>query len=202
MDTYQESKLIFPFSSLLYNLYFLNTSLLSNKSEFLFFLNYKTVPFPEKNNISPSLASSYSVFTCIEVGQLVVNVHQAVSTNISLASIGISFKFFPGRLGNRDVVVLEPDLSRLIIDVGPVVPRVCLSFVNKDCVQAIRHLQVRKRSPCQVKAKSSDRGLRDENSRVYPTIRPKKTTHLHVCLMQGSHQQNILLIQDELKKTQ
>ena len=118
----------------------------------IFFCNYKIVPFPEKYKVSASLASAHSVFTCTEVGQLVVNVHQAVRTNVSLAPVGISLKFLPGGLGNRDVVVLEPDLPRLIVDVGPVVSRVCLSFVNQHCMQAIRHLQVRERSLCQLKA--------------------------------------------------
>lgn len=85
------------------------------------------------------------------VRQLVINVHQTVSTDVSQAPIGVSFEFFPGRLSNGDVVVLEPDLPGLIIDVRPVVSCVCLSLMNKNRMQAVRHLQVRKRFLSEVK---------------------------------------------------
>lgn len=85
--------------------------------------------------------------TCTEAGQTVVGVHQTVSADIPQAPVGISFKFFPGRFSDRGVIVLEPDLSGLVIDIGPVVSSVCLSFVNKNSMQAIRHLQIRRCVP-------------------------------------------------------
>lgn len=74
------------------------------------------------------------MFTCTEVGQVVIDIHQAVGADISQAPVRISFKFLPGRLSNRDVVVFEPDLPGLVVDVCPVVSCTGLSFVNKNCM--------------------------------------------------------------------
>ena len=56
----------------------------------------------------------------------------------------ISFKFFPGRFGNSDIIVLQPDLL-VRVDYRyrhSSVSSICLYFMNKNCVQVtLKHLK-------------------------------------------------------------
>ncbi|KAG7224685.1 hypothetical protein INR49_011482 [Caranx melampygus] len=72
------------------------------------------------------------------VKQLIVLLHvllQTVGTGITVASKGVSDQLLPGRLGDRDVIVLHPAALIRVIDVGPVVACVGLALVDQYCME-------------------------------------------------------------------
>lgn len=79
--------------------------------------------------------------TCTSMGQMVTDVHQAVGTGIPQASKWLSLQLFPRWLCHQDVIVFEPSFPRLVIYEGPVVPSICLSLMDQDCMQTIGNLQ-------------------------------------------------------------
>lgn len=86
----------------------------------------------------------FKTITCCKVWQLFTDVHQAIGTGIPQAPKGVPLQFFPGCLRHRDVVVLEPTLPGMAVNVGPVVASVGLAFMNQDSMQVVRDLEDRK----------------------------------------------------------
>lgn len=78
--------------------------------------------------------------TFYEEGLLVIDVHQTVGTGVTVTSKRVSDQLLPGRLGDRDVIVLHPAALIRVIDVGPVVACVGLALVDQDCMEPVRHL--------------------------------------------------------------
>lgn len=75
------------------------------------------------------------------MGQPVIDVHQAVGARVGHASERVSLQLLPRRLGDADVVVLHPAPVGVVVDVGPVVTRRRLAFMDEHGVESVGYLQ-------------------------------------------------------------
>lgn len=78
--------------------------------------------------------------TFYEKGLLVVDVHETVGTGIAVAPKRVPDQLLPGRLGDRDVIVLHPTTLMWVIDVSPVVASISLAFMDQHCVKPVWNL--------------------------------------------------------------
>jgi len=81
------------------------------------------------------------VFTFDEKGLFVVDVHETVGTGVAVASERVADQLLPGRLGDRDVVVLHPAMLMRVVDVSPVVACIGLAFVDEHCMKSVWNLE-------------------------------------------------------------
>lgn len=81
--------------------------------------------------------------TCDKVGKPVINVHQAVGACIGHAAKWVSLQLLPRWLSDADIIILHPALVGMVIDVGPVMTRWCLAFVDEHCMESVGNLRVR-----------------------------------------------------------
>lgn len=82
--------------------------------------------------------------TFYEKGLLVVNIHETVGTGIAVASERVPDQLLPGRLGDRDVVVLHPATLMWVVDVSPVVARIGLAFMDQHRMKPVWNLEQHK----------------------------------------------------------
>lgn len=90
------------------------------------------------------MAKLRNLETCDEVGQPVVNVHQAVGAGVGHAPERVSLQFLPRRLCDADVVVLHPALVGVVVDVSPVVACRRLAFVHEHRMESVWYLRGRR----------------------------------------------------------
>lgn len=86
----------------------------------------------------------WSMCTFYEKGLLLIDIHETVGTGIAVASKRVPDQLLPGRLGDRDVVVLHPATLMWVIDVSPVVACISLAFMNQDCMKPVWNLKQHK----------------------------------------------------------
>ena len=67
----------------------------------------------------------------MEVGMAGVDVHDAVSTGVVVATDAVLLNVFPRRLVDRDIVELQPLVGQRAVDVRPVVAGRGLALVHQ-----------------------------------------------------------------------
>lgn len=85
-------------------------------------------------------AKTCSMCTFYEKGLLVVDIHETIGTGVAVASKWVPDQLLPGRLGDRDVIVLHPATLMWVIDVSPVVASISLAFMDQHCVKPVWNL--------------------------------------------------------------
>lgn len=96
--------------------------------------------------IRSALTGNQLIVTFNEERLLVINVHQTVGTGVAVAPKRVPDQLLPGRLGDRDIIVLHPAALTGVVDVRPVVACIGLALMDQDCMQSVRNLQKYKRN--------------------------------------------------------
>lgn len=78
--------------------------------------------------------------TFYEKGLLVIDIHETVGTGVAIASERVPDQLLPGRLCDRDVIVLHPATLMRVVDVSPVVACVGLAFMDQHRVKPVWNL--------------------------------------------------------------